>query len=129
MEPFRLTAALEFRGFSSLVSSNPTWFGVLPLLGLEAEVLPWSGGIFQPRAGIRAGYMLSTADAMLGSPCVVATEETLPCSRPVLQGYIDLSFFQLVHLVLIGEVMPAIRTGEPDLWDFSPGLRVSMPFE
>ena len=128
-EPFRLTAALEFRGFGSLVSSQPTWFGLAPQLGIEVEILPWSGGIFQPRFGVRGGYLLSTADAMLGSRCDVTLEEVLPCSRPIVQGYVDLSFFQILQLLLIIEVMPAVRGNEPDLWDLSPGIRISLPFE
>ncbi|MBW2463306.1 MAG: patatin-like phospholipase family protein [Deltaproteobacteria bacterium] len=128
-EPFRLTASLGFRGFGSLVSSNPSWFGIAPQLGVEVEILPWSGGIFQPRLGIRGGYLLSTADGMASSPCNVSLEETLPCSRPIVQGYVDLSFFQILHLLLIVEVAPAVRPNEADMWDLSPGLRVSMPFE
>ncbi|RLB50491.1 MAG: hypothetical protein DRJ42_18715, partial [Deltaproteobacteria bacterium] len=81
------------------------------------------------RLGMRGGYLFSTADSMAGTPCDVTLESVLPCSRPVVQGYVDLSFFQIIHLLLTVEVMPAVRTDEPDIWDLSPGLRISMPFE
>jgi len=129
LEWLRLTLALEFRGIRTLISSQPSYFGIVPLLGAELEILPLSGGIFQPRLGFRGGFIFSTGDGFLAGTCDVMNEEVIPCSRPVMQGYIALSFFQILRLLLIGEVQPAVRGMEPDLWEFLPGIALSIPLE
>ncbi len=128
-EWLRLTVALELRGLTTLVSSDPSWFGLAPLVGLEAEILPLSGGIIQPRVGARGGFVFSTGDGWLAGNCGVAGEETVPCSRPLVQGYLALSFFQVLRILLILEVQPAVRPDEPDLWVLRPGIGFTLPFE
>lgn len=53
----------------------------------------------------------------------------IPCSRPILQAYVALSFFQVLRILLIGEVQPSVREDEPVLWGLGPGIALSIPFE
>jgi hypothetical protein len=129
LEWFRLTLALELRGLTTLVSSAPSWFGLAPLVGAELEILPLSGAVLQPRLGVRGGFVFSTGDGWLGGGCDVSAEETIPCSRPIVQGYVSLSFFQVLRILLMVEVQPAVRQDEPDLWELRPGIGFSLPFE
>ncbi len=118
----RLTAALELRGALTLVSSEPAWIGVSPLLGVELEPLFLSSSLLSARVALRGGFVFSSTDDLLGSPCEQPEERTRPCSRPVVQGVLSVALFHIVRLSLVGEVLPPTRPDEPLLWSLRPQL-------
>lgn len=118
----RLTGALELSGLPTLFNEADTYLGLAPLLGLEAEILPWSGPETQLRLGLRGGWMFSTVDAGGLGDCAASARSARPCSRPVLEAQVSFLVLDLLRLGVQGYYIPRIREGESALLGLRPSI-------
>ena len=122
----RATLAADLGGLSSFTGSG-AYLTAAPMAGLEAEVLPISGPVIQPRLGLRGGYLFSTEDGFATSAC--PDPRALVCSRPTAQAYVAASVFDRVRLqVGLAAIFP-VRTHEETSWSLLPtgGLQFLWP--
>jgi hypothetical protein len=127
-EWLRFTVGLDFRGIDALISSQPSYFGLLPLAGVELEALPLSSTILSVRLSLRAGFLFSSGDSFLSSSCDHDLEPSMPCSRMVTQLGVRATILRLVRVGLVGEWMPALN-GELHLWSIRPMIGVQLSFD
>lgn len=117
----RLHTSLGIEGVLTLVGPDSERFIRLqPRLGVEFEPLPLSSTMFQFRAGARAGFSFSSADAFLSKTC----DGTRPCSRPAADVWISATAFQWVRIQIAVEFQPAFL-----LLPFSAAFRPSLGLE
>lgn len=117
----RLHASLGIEGLLTLVGPDTERFIRLqPRLGVEFEPLPLSSTMFQFRAGARAGFSFSSADAFLSKTC----DGTRPCSRPAADVWVSATAFQWVRIQIAVEFQPAFL-----LLPFSAAFRPSLGLE
>src|SRR5262249_49517092 len=119
-----------FLGLESALSSQRTFFAAAPLLGLEVEPTGLSGALLQPRAGLRAGYVLSTGDSVLTETCDPKERTLGYCSRFVAQAGLSLTAYERLRLQLVGEWYPPLRSSEVGEWAIAPsvGVQFASPF-
>lgn len=122
----RATLAADLGGLSSFTGSG-AYLTAAPMAGMEAEILPISGPVIQPRLGLRGGYLFSTEDGFATSTC--PDPRALVCSRPTAQAYVAASVFDRVRLqVGLAAIFP-VRTHEETSWSLLPtgGLQFLWP--
>ena len=120
----RGTFALEARGTASLLSAEPSWIGVAPLLGFEVELGAPLNGALQLRTGLRGGYVFSSRDDFGGGECADPQDRSRPCSRAVFQATATAIAAHLVRVALVAEWVPPFRDDERALWSVRPEIGV-----
>ena len=114
----RATVALDGGGLSSFSGGGGAYVTLAPMAGIEAEVLPLSGPNIQPRIGLRGGYLFSSVDGFLTSPCTDPDKRV--CSRVTAQAYVAVSVLERIRVQLAFAMLPAIRKGEDFSFSFLP---------
>jgi len=114
----RATTALDMGGLSSFSGGGGAYVTVAPFAGFEAEVLPLSGPMIQPRIGLRGGYLFSSEDGFATGRCADGAQRV--CSRPTAQAYLAASVFDRVRLQLAFAMLFAVRKDEDFSWSLLP---------
>lgn len=124
----RLSVAIALDGLSTALSPKDNYFAVIPKIGFEAEV--FGHGVAQVRLGLRAGYQLSSADSWTTEDCDLKNETRTPCSRWITEAIGSVSLLGFVRLQLAGVFMPAMQTGQQNLFSIRPslGMQFNSPF-
>jgi hypothetical protein len=96
----RYNFSLRTQGLYLLLTESHNILAFTPMLGLEAEILPFSNPQIQTRLGLRAGYQFSTDDHFLQESCNEAAfaSDSLTCSAPVAQAFLAFSFYERIRL-------------------------------
>lgn len=114
----RLTSALQYKGWTSLLSDEPTHFIGALTGGVEIELQPLANSLFSPYAGLRGGGQLSTRDAMGTSSCTpqASLGDGRNCSQGLVQAYVAATGLGWLRLQLELEIYP----GPPVVQSFDP---------
>lgn len=82
-----------------------------PKVGFELEPLPLSWAALQWRAGVRAGFLFSSADGFASTGCA----QPLRCSRVTTEAWAAVTAFQYLRLQLGVEYLPGLRGLPPEV--------------
>lgn len=124
----RLTAAFQYKGWTSLLTDEPVYFIGAATAGLEVEVQPLANSLFSPYAGLRAGGQLSTRDTLGTGGCTPSASlgDGRNCSQALVQAYAAGTALGWLRLQLQMDVYPAppsVRSFDPATGEASESRR------
>ena len=115
--------ALDVDGILALVSRlESNALKLTPMIGVELELLPFSGWKYQTRIGFRGGFAFSTGDHFLADAC----KNDDGCSRARAETYVALVMYQLLRLQLGFAAYPPMLGLE---WDYAIQPRIGVELD
>jgi hypothetical protein len=105
----RPTAALQYKGWTSLFTDEPAHFIGALTAGVEVELQFLSNSLFSPYVGLRGGGQLSTLDGFGTDACTSGGSlgDGKNCSQAVLQTYAAATALGWLRLQIELEIFPA----------------------